>query len=147
MVTSGYSATPLSKKLGIKQGHSVLVVNAPDHMEDLLPDLPASVHLILAAPEELASLNARGCDVLLLFCIDRPALDASFAAVHRLLTWDGGLWVCWPKRSSPLASDFKEDDVRVHGLESGLVDNKICAIDQDWSGLRFVHRVENRPPR
>ena len=146
-MTAGYSGTPLPRKLGIKSGHSVLVLNGPERIADLIGELPHGVELLQSPPEEPASRSPRNTDVLLLFCDDHSARRGSFSAAHRLLAWDGGLWVCWPKQRSPMAGDLKGDDVRAHGLSSGLVDNKVCAIDQDWSGLRFVHRVEDRPGR
>jgi hypothetical protein len=81
------------------------------------------------------------------FVTSEPELTARFARGQSLLHPYGGLWLAWPKRSSPLATALKEAHVREHGLSTGLVDNKICAIDEDWSGLRFVVRKDNRPPR
>ena len=74
-------------------------------------------------------------------------LEATFAQAAARLRSNGGLWVCWPKKSSPLAGELTGDLVRSTGLAAGLVDNKVCAIDQDWSGLRFVIRLEDRPGR
>ena len=87
----------------------------------------------------------RGHDVIVAFAPDLAGLGGLVSRLEPFLDWAGGLWISWPKRSSPLASDIIESDVRASGLSVGLVDNKICAIDEDWSGLRFVHRKENRP--
>ncbi len=136
---AGYSGTPLPRKLGIKQGHRIATFGAPDHFPDLLEELPAPVEL-LADPS-----SGSGYDVIVLFVPDRDTLERRLPSVIPRLDVDGGLWVSWPKKSSPLASDISEGDVRAAGLAAGLVDNKICAVDEDWSGLRFVHRLEDRP--
>ncbi len=137
-MNAGYSRTPLAKKLGIKPGHVVGTFHAPDHFPDLLADLPESAR-IEAHPGENKEL-----DVAILFVTDEGALRAEFSAVAGLLRRNGGLWVSWPKQSSSLATDLKGGQVRTIGLEKGLVDNKVCAIDEDWSGLRFVYRLEDR---
>ena len=135
---AGYSGTPLPKKLGIKEGHRVAVVRSPPGFVAGL-DLPASVQ-VAGEPE-----TQRGHDVIVAFAPDLAGLDGLVLRLEPFLDWAGGLWISWPKRSSPLATDIIESDVRASGLSVGLVDNKICAIDEDWSGLRFVHRKENRP--
>ena len=139
--TSGYSGTPLPKKLGIREGSSVATLAAPDHFIGLLQPLPAGVRL---------RPNPRGkrpFDVLVAFVRTEAELESRFDRAHAQLDPYGGLWVAWPKQSSPLATYLRESHVRAYGLSTGLVDNKICAIDEDWSGLRFVVRKENRPPR
>lgn len=146
-MTAGYSGTPLVRKLGIRAGARVAALNPPDHLEDLLQGLPDGARLESEPipPSGLDAPEARGHDVVLLFCRDASVLERRFGDAHRLLAWDGGLWVCWPKGRSPLASDLGKGDVRRRGLDAGLVDNKVCAVDEDWSGLRFVHRREDRP--
>lgn len=145
---AGYSGTPLAKKMGIAEGHRVGVLAAPSHFADLL-DLPP--HTILEtsppSPGEFLRDTEGGFDVVILFAPDRAGLEGGFPRAHRLLAWDGGLWVCWPKQASAMVSDIKESDVRARGLAGGLVDNKICAVDEDWSALRFVYRREDRPGR
>lgn len=136
--SAGYSGTPLAKKLGIKPGHVVGTFQAPKHFPDLLADLPEDARL-QADPEADARLN-----VAVLFVTDEGELRARFPGIVRMLERDGGLWVSWPKQSSSLATELKGGQVRSIGLEKGLVDNKVCAIDEDWSGLRFVYRLKDR---
>ena len=136
MRAAGYSGTPLPRKLGIREGSRVLLVGAPAGFTDALGDLPGGVEL--AAAGEL--------DVVVLFAPDAAALRAQFGGLVTGLASAGGLWVAWPKRSSGVATDLDENVVRAVGLASGLVDNKVCAIDATWSGLRFVRRLRDRPP-
>ena len=138
-MSAGYSGTPLAKKLGIKEGHRVGTLGAPAHFSRLLDPLPASVRL-------QAGLRGRGTfHVLVVFVRTGRELRDRFERARARLDSGGGLWVAWPKQSSPLASTLRESDVRRYGLATGLVDNKVCAIDEDWSGLRFVVRVQDRP--
>ena len=137
-MSAGYSDTPLPRKLGIKPGANVALVGFPGSLEKLLGSLEPSVRL-------RSDLRARGpYDVIVVFVTTESDLRRRFAAARAKLRTAGGLWVAWPKRSSPLATDLKESHVRAHGLAEGLVDNKICAIDDDWSGLRFVVRLQDR---
>jgi hypothetical protein len=87
------------------------------------------------------------CDVIVLFCRTLDDLDSGFESAAAHLQSNGGLWIGWAKKSSPMAGPLTGDIVRGHGLASGLVDNKVCAIDADWSGLRFVYRLKDRPAR
>ncbi len=138
---AGYSGTPLPKKLGIKEGNRVATIAAPRHFNQLLLPLPAGVRI-------RSDVRAKGpFDVLVAFVRTEAELESRFVRAHARLDPNGGLWIAWPKQSSPLATYLKESHVREYGLSTGLVDNKICAIDEDWSGLRFVVRRENRPPR
>ncbi len=138
MTTTGYSGTPLARKLGIKEGHRVAALGAPSHFAELLDPLPHGVRL-------QSGLRGRAAlDVVIAFARTPSELRDRFARARLRLQPNGGLWVAWPKRTSALAGRLRESDVREHGLSSGLVDNKICAIDEDWSGLRFVIRLENR---
>ena len=150
MATSpaGYSGTPLPRKLGIKPGQRVATLSAPPHFPALLGDLPLGVRVEAepSIPRSLEAAGARAFDVVVAFVRDQAELERRLPAAQRLLAWDGGLWIAWPKGSSPLASDLREDGVRSRALPLGLVDNKVCAVDQDWSGLRLVYRKENRPP-
>lgn len=133
---SGYSGTPLPRKLGIGDGAVVAVLDDPGHFRLLLGPLPASVEL---------RDSVRGkVDVAVLFVTRRAALVRRLPAARRAIFPDGGLWVAWPKRSSGAVTDMSEDVVREVGLPTGLVDNKVCAIDDTWSGLRLVHRRELR---
>jgi hypothetical protein len=137
----GYSGTPLPRKLGIKAGHRVALVNAPSDFADTLSELPQGV----AVQTDLRGKEA--LDVLVFFTTARAQLRQRFAALAGRLAPAGGLWVAWPKRTSGAATDLTEDVVRAVGLEGGLVDNKVCAVDDTWSGLRFVIRLKDRPGR
>ncbi|HVV81935.1 MAG TPA: hypothetical protein VHE35_02605 [Kofleriaceae bacterium] len=134
---AGYSGTPLARKLGIKPGHAVAVLGlAPASFEGRL-ELPEGARIF-------HQLRPTPFDVIVLF-VDRLAeLEARFSKVLARLHPEGGLWVAWPKKSSRRPTDITEDVVRRVGLAGGLVDNKVCAIDEVWSGLRLVVRVENR---
>lgn len=139
---AGYSGTPLARKLGIKGDARVAIRNAPAHFVALLDPLPAGVR-IMADPDRSHEQVGR-FDVVVSFMADRDALDRGFDRARRLMANDGGLWLAWPKKSSSLHRDLAREAVREAGLAAGLVDNKVCAIDEDWSGLRFVYRVEDR---
>lgn len=134
---AGYSGTPLATKLGLKDGHRLALLGAPDGFLDALdpPDLAAITTSLR---------GGRPFDVAILFTTSAAALRRRFGATRRRLAKDGGLWVAWPKRASGLATDLTEGVVRAHGLADGLVDNKVCAIDETWSGLRFVYRLVDR---
>ncbi len=132
---AGYSGTPLTKKLGIGEGCRLAVVAAPNGFTDSLA-LPRGAHL---------RTQARGrVDVVVYFVTRRAELSRRFPAMKRALDTDGGLWIAWPKRTSGVATDLSENPIREIGLEHGLVDNKVAAIDDTWSGLRFVYRVADR---
>jgi hypothetical protein len=133
---SGYSGTPLPKKLGIKEGHRVVLVAAPDHVEELLGELPAGVTVLRQARPPF--------DVVLLFVTERRVLARRLPELAEKMDRAGGLWVCWPKRASGVATDITEDTVRDVALPLGLVDNKVCAVDETWSGLRIVYRLKDR---
>jgi len=136
-VTSGYSGTPLSKKLGVEAGSIVGTFGAdPGFLRRLLEPLPEDV-VVSERPDAV-------CDVIVAFAVTALELEERFAAALELLPAAGGLWVAWPKRSSGVATKLDFDVVQAHGLERGLVDNKVCAIDDIWSGLRFVVRVADR---
>jgi len=135
-VTVGYSGTPLPKKLGITARSRVAVVSAPPGFEDVLGALPDGVRL---------RAQARGpLDVIVFFATRRSELVRRFGGLARALEPAGGLWVAWPKRTSGVATDLAFAAVQQAGLDAGLVDNKVAAIDETWSGLRFVWRLENR---
>ena len=136
--TAGYSGTPLPKKLGIKEEARLALVGAvPAGFDRTLGRLPAGVEV---------RRQARGrSDVIVCFVTRRAELARRFAALKRALDPDGGLWIAWPKRASGVATDMTEDVVREIALPGGLVDNKVCAIDETWSGLRLVYRVGDRP--
>jgi hypothetical protein len=134
---AGYSATPLSKKLGIKAGSRVLLVNAPEGARDWLAPLPDEV--TFAGPRD------ENLDVIVHFVTTGAELTKSFESLAKRLQPAGGLWVSWPKKSSGVPTDLDENQIRAIGLGHGLVDNKVCAISEVWSGLRFVYRLKDRP--
>jgi hypothetical protein len=135
-VTAGYSGTPLPAKLGIGPGGRVLLDRAPEGLA--LDPLPAGVVLHRRAAGE------EPYDVVLLFAPDVARLRNRWAPLAARLGTAGRLWVCWPKKSSGVATDLTENDVRAFGLDQGLVDVKVAAIDSTWSGLAFVRRVRDR---
>jgi hypothetical protein len=134
---AGYSGTPLAGKLGIRPGDRLALLGAPDGFA--IDDLPAGVDV---------SRRARpACQVIVSFHTRRTDLNRRFPALMRALVADGGLWVAWPKRASGVHTDITEDVVRDVALPTGMVDNKVCAIDDTWSGLRLVLRKELRAGR
>ena len=136
---AGNSGTPLSTRLGIKVGHTVLVRSGPPGFENDLDPLPESVVFRRRAG------RTRTADVAIVFCLRSADLRRGFDRAKADIKFDGGLWVAWPKKSSGMVTGITENQIREYGLAHGLVDNKICAIDETWSGLRFVYRMKNRP--
>ncbi|HEY6476925.1 MAG TPA: DUF3052 domain-containing protein [Polyangia bacterium] len=134
---AGYSGTPLPRKLGIKPGARLGVVRPPPDFHETLGELPDGVS---------AKPLGRGgpFDVIVCFCRSSKELVHDLLALPTRLHPTGGLWIAWRKRSSGLATDLGEVEVRSRGLATGLVDNKVCAIDDTWSGLRFVVRLADR---
>ena len=132
---AGYSGTPLPAKLGIREGHRVLLDGAPAGLS--LDPVPAGAALHRRPGRE-------PYDVVLLFCPDAARLRDRWSVLVGRLTTAGRLWVCWPKKSSGMATDLGETAVREFGLGNGLVDVKVCAVDAIWSGLAFVRRVRDR---
>ena len=135
-MTAGYSGTPLVRKLGLKAGMRAAFVNAPDHLPSLLGELPQPLR-ILKRP-------ARDMDFVHFFVSRRRSLEARLPTLKAALAAAGMLWISWPKKSSSLSTEVAESDIRAAGLEAGLVDVKICAVDEDWSGLKFVYRRADR---
>ena len=133
---AGYSGTPLAKKLGIKEGHRVALPAAPDGFEELLGELPEDVRV--------RSRAAGPLDAIVYFTTGRAELERRLPALRRALDPAGGLWIGWPKGSSGVETDLTFSDVQELGLANKLVDNKVCAIDETWSGLRLVIRVKDR---
>ncbi|MEZ0229403.1 MAG: DUF3052 family protein [Planctomycetota bacterium] len=134
---AGYSGTPLPKKLGVKEGHRLALVSAPPGFEKTLGPVPAEVTKGLA--------KGAPFDVIVWFVKERGALEAGFEEAKAKLDPSGGLWVSWPKKASGVKTDITEDVVREIALDRGLVDNKVCAIDETWSGLRLCVRLKDRP--
>ena len=133
---AGYSGTPLPRKLGIKPGHRVACLGAPGDFAATLGELPDGVSVRTAA---------RGtADVIVSFHDRRAELARRMPKLRALMDPAAGLWIAWPKRSSGVPTDLTEDVVRELALENALVDNKVCAIDETWSGLRLVIRLRDR---
>jgi hypothetical protein len=135
---AGYSGTPLPRKLGIAEGHWVAFAGAPNGFRRALGPLPDGAAV---------RTRVRGrLDVIVAFFTRRSKLERRFPPLAAALEADGGLWIAWPKRSSGAATDLAADIVREIAIANGMVDNKVCAIDDTWSGLRLVYRVRDRPP-
>jgi hypothetical protein len=128
---AGYSGTPLPKKLGVKPGSRVLLVGAPPE-------------LVEAIAGEGDVVERGPADVIVAFFTERPALEAALDGLRAEMEPAAGLWIAWPKKASKVPTDMTEDVVREVALPTGLVDNKVCAIDATWSGLRLVIRRELR---
>jgi hypothetical protein len=135
-MAAGYSGAPLAKKLGIKEGARVAFLDAPEDFDETVAPLPDGV--------EVGRTAEPGLDVVVFFTESRGALEEHIEQLKAAIAPAGGLWVGWPKRASGVETDMTEDVVREVALPLGLVDNKVCAIDETWSGLRLVIRVENR---
>ena len=133
---AGYSATPLLKKLGIKAGFDMAFVNAPEDFVTQL-DLPSDVN-IRRQPKN------KDLDFMLVFVKSQKTLRTAFKQCSRKIKPNGMLWMSWPKKTSGLQTDLTENIVRDIGLAAGLVDVKVCAIDDVWSGLKFVYRLKDR---
>ena len=132
---AGYSGTPLVKKLGLKAGQKVHLVNAPSYYFDLFEDMPAI---------EIIAGHSETVDFIHLFSKQEKELSACFPQLKARLAMDGLIWVSWPKKAAKVTTDVTEALVRKTGLENGLVDVKICAVDKVWSGLKFVYRTKDR---
>ena len=137
---AGYSGKPLLAKLGIAPGQRVAIIAAPDPLPDGLDRMPAGVTVA-------TRLGGAPFDQILLFTTRRSDLEKRFARAARALDPAGSLWVSWPKKASGVSTDVTEDVVREVVLPAGFVDNKVCAVDQTWSGLRCVVRLANRPKK
>ncbi len=131
---AGYSGSPLAKKLGIRPGDTVALLGAPDGF--VIEQLPGDVDLRRRAGGR--------ADVVLLFTTKGSDLERRFPSLAKSVWPAGSLWIAWPKKSSGVPGDLDENRLRDIGLPQGLVDNKVCAVDDVWSGLRFVWRKENR---
>jgi hypothetical protein len=135
VAAAGYSGTPLQRKLGFKPGMTAVYLDAPEHLEELLGDLEGVT--------VKRSLRGRA-DLVLCFVTERRALERRAVRLREAVAPDGMVWVCWPKRASKVQTDMTEDVVREVLLLTGLVDVKVAAVDETWSGLKLVVRVELR---
>lgn len=137
---AGYSGTPLTRRLGLKPGGHAAVLAAPDGFEALLGDLPEGVAL-------RRHLRAtRPFDLVIVFSTRLADLHKQVGTARARIAPAGAIWCCWPKRASGVATDITEDLIRTLAFEHRLVDNKVCAIDDTWSGLRLLIRLKDRPP-
>jgi hypothetical protein len=132
----GYSGTPLPEKLGIKERFRVAFVGLPNDVKAELRDSLAGCSIVKDGSAPL--------DFAMLFVKQQADLKTEFVRLAKLLTPAGMLWVSWPKKTSGVATDMNENDVRRIGLAAGLVDVKVCAVSEVWSGLKFVRRVSDR---
>ena len=133
---AGYSKRSLVAKLGLKAGSRVSFVNPPDGYDETLGKLPPNVTPVEALEGPL--------DFVQFFTKDKEALESEFPALKAALAYDGMLWISWPKKAAKVETDLNENIVREIGLANGLVDVKVCAVDETWSGLKFVYRSEDR---
>ena len=135
MAAAGYSATPLPRKLGFKPGMTAVFLDAPAHLGDLLGELEGVT----------VRRSLRGhADLVMCFVTRRRELERRAPRLREAVAPDGMVWVCWPKKASKVDTDLTEDVVRDVLLPTGLVDNKVAAVDETWSGLKLVVRVELR---
>ena len=128
------TSSPLPRKLGIKPGHRVALLGAPESLA--LPELPEDVRIVRRAGGQ--------ADVIVSFHVARADFARRLPSLRAMMRPAAGLWIAWPKRASKVATDMTEDVVREVALPTGLVDNKVCAIDEVWSGLRLVIRLRDR---
>lgn len=136
MNAAGYSGTPLAKKLGIKEGYRVLLVNEPAHYISLFEDMPEVNYVLRPKPESV--------DFIHLFCTSKSNFEKRSLQLKPALKMTGIFWVSWPKGSSKIETDLNRDYIRAYLLNNGLVDVKVCAVDEDWSGLKFMYRIKDR---
>jgi hypothetical protein len=133
---AGYSGTPLAKKLSIKEGFTIRLINAPDYYFDLFTDLPINVTVVVDdAPQK---------DFIHFFTKDESEYTRLLPRLKKEIKRDGMIWVSWPKKSSKVATDITEDKIRNYALQTGLVDIKVCAVAEIWSGLKLVIPVKDR---
>lgn len=135
-MSAGYSPNPLYKKLGIKEGFKCLVLNEPNNYVDLLETIPAETEFTDEISGEF--------DFIHVFITQRHELESQWPSLKGALKKTGMIWVSWPKQTSNFATDINGNDVREFGLSGGLVDTKVCAVDHNWSGLKFMYRKEDR---
>jgi hypothetical protein len=135
---AGYSGTPLAQKLGIKEGFRVALVQAPAGFRGELIALPERVSFVTSTSSSL--------DVIVFFVKSQRELSQNFLRLASKLAPNGMLWIAWPKKASGVATDLSDNSVREIGLDAGLVDVKVCAVNDIWSGLKFVIRVKDRKP-
>ncbi len=134
---AGYSMTPLVKKLGIKPGFNILLINTPENYAELIDQWPENLKIVKFE-------HAKNVDFIHFFTIEKKSLSIEFPLLKEKLKKEGLLWISWPKGKSKLSKDLNENDIRQIGTGNGLVDVKVCAVDEDWSGLKFMFRKKDR---
>ncbi|MEP6568522.1 MAG: DUF3052 domain-containing protein [Acidobacteriota bacterium] len=137
---AGYSGTPLAKKLGFREGFRAGVLNAPNGFPKELAPLPNAVTICVDS-------LTKPLDLIILFADSQKTVKAKFSSLAGKLAQNGMLWIAWPKKASGVQTDLSENNIRDIGLNAGLVDVKVCAINEVWSGLKFVYRLKNRKLR
>lgn len=136
MSAAGYSGTPLVRKLGLKPGMRLAILNPPQGYDSTLGPLPDGVKRLKGLGKQM--------DFVHFFSKSRRELAPRFPKLRSALAYDGILWISWPKKASKVATDLDENVIRALGLAAGLVDVKVAAVDEVWSGLKFVYRLEDR---
>lgn len=136
MKTAGYSGTPLAKKLGIKQGFEIKIVNEPEGYFNLFSDLPADI-------KQVSDTNTKK-DFIHYFVVSASQLNNEIKLLKHEIKQNGAIWISWPKKEAKVETDLNGNIVREIGLSSGLVDIKVCAVNEIWSGLKFVLPVKDR---
>lgn len=134
---AGYSGTTLAKKLGIKEDFKILLYNQPKHYFDLFTDLPNGLEI-------QDDLKDESTDFIHLFCTSYKEIKNIITEYKSALKKNGMIWISWPKGSSKIKTDLNRDIIREYLIEIGLVDVKVAAIDENWSGLKFVYRIKDR---
>ncbi len=134
---AGYSGKPLAKKLDFKEGFRAGLVNSPKGFQKKLGDLPSGVKIMTVT-------LSKPLDLIVFFADSQRMLKTEFPTLARKLSKTGMLWIAWPKKASGIVTDLSDNTVRHIGLNAGLVDVKVCAINDVWSGLKFVYRLEDR---
>ena len=133
---AGYSSTPLAKKLGIREGFTIKLVNEPANYSDLFTDMPANVHITHSVKHQKNLVH--------FFTKDAAELHKMLPQFKKEIVPNGIIWVSWPKKSAKVATDVDEGLIREIALKNGLVDIKVCAVDEIWSGLKLVIPVKDR---
>jgi hypothetical protein len=136
MKSSGYSGTPLAQKLGIRRNSRIRLVNQPDHYFDLFTDLPPDIKILRAGKTKK--------DLIHYFATSVSQLETDIKGLREEMEDDGAIWISWPKKAAKIETDLNENIVRDIALKNKLVDIKVCAIDEVWSGLKLVIRLKDR---
>ncbi len=134
---TGYSGTPLAKKLGIKDGYHIALVNEPDYYFNLFTELPDNIHWY-------RNMDHPELDMIHLFVTSREIYSNQLHKAKNQIKKSGTIWISWPKKTSGIISDLNDNIIREMALETGLVDVKVCAVNEVWSGLKLVYRLKDR---